>query len=297
MALPEISSAPQLNIATSLSDEYKAGIGGKKYVDAYNQAQMAKYNNEYNYWLWQQQMEYNSPANQVQRLKEAGLNPNFNSIDGTGNATSIPTSSGSITPSIARNHNQQMSNVISLASTLVSAFGAGINAISTLSDVPPLAKIPEYRKLLLDMGKEAFRGKKYANYESLVDGIVKTYMAGGSFTSSEVPELSAFATTHPSLGGTYFEPDKMFQRLKAEADVSLAGQRLKNLGVDFDIKKLVKEAKAYYNKEIQPYEGEKAKGLAGSASFGQLINKVANGEELSWRDVIAAILALAALKL
>lgn len=47
--------------------------------------------NAYNYALWQEQMAYNTPANQVARLREAGLNPNlFYSQGNPGNATSAP---------------------------------------------------------------------------------------------------------------------------------------------------------------------------------------------------------------
>lgn len=308
MPLPEVSSAPQLDIITNIPSSYEKEVS-LPYVDAYNQAAMAKYNNEYNYWLWKQQIEYNSPANQVARLKEAGLNPNFNSIDGTGNASSIPASSGSISPSVGRNVAQRTQNIISTASTILSAFSTGLNAVSVLSDTPPLSKLPEYRNTLFQIGKQTLKGKELDNYKRLVDSIVETYMAGGrqlpmtleDEAGNVIGEVSdtPFAITHPDqgIGGIVFEPDKMIARTKAEADVSLLNQRLRNLGLDFDIKNLVKAAKSYYNKEIQPHEAEKAKGLAGTASFGQLINKVANGESLSFNEIIAAILALAALKL
>ena len=88
-SLPEVSSAPQLNYIASRSQRVANNVG-RDYIDAFNQAQMAKYNNEYNYWLWQQQAEYNSPSNQVQRLLDAGLNPNYNSIEGAGNLSNSP---------------------------------------------------------------------------------------------------------------------------------------------------------------------------------------------------------------
>lgn len=42
--------------------------------------------NAWNYEMWQKQNEYNTPAAQVQRLRDAGLNPMFYGLDGTGNA-------------------------------------------------------------------------------------------------------------------------------------------------------------------------------------------------------------------
>ena len=48
--------------------------------------------NQQNAWneeMWNKQNEYNDPANQVQRLRDAGLNPMFYGLDGTGNAGSL----------------------------------------------------------------------------------------------------------------------------------------------------------------------------------------------------------------
>ena len=174
MALPEVTNVPQPDLALTRGQRIDKGVG-QYYVDTYNQLQMAKYNNEYNYWLWKQQMEYNSPSNQVQRLKEAGLNPNFNSIDGTGNASSIPSSSGSISPSVGRNASQAAGNIISVADTIINGFSKGLSTISALSDVPPLAKLPEYRDMLFKIGAENLKGKQLDNYKSLVQSVVDTY--------------------------------------------------------------------------------------------------------------------------
>ena len=78
-----------------------AGLfGGKKSNDAnvkvareYNQGQMdlAKYQNEQNIKMWNMQNAYNTPAMQMQRMQEAGLNPNLMYGQGTtGNASSAP---------------------------------------------------------------------------------------------------------------------------------------------------------------------------------------------------------------
>lgn len=52
-------------------------------------AQLAEYQNALNMQSWQEQQEYNTPANQMARLKAAGLNPNLMYGQGTtGNADS-----------------------------------------------------------------------------------------------------------------------------------------------------------------------------------------------------------------
>lgn len=140
-----LSSAPQLDIIQSKQDRRAAGISHFEYVDAANQARMAQYNNEYNYWLWLQQAKYNSPAEQRKRLEEAGLNPNFQSVE-SGNLSSIPTSSGSITPSVGRNRAAMVANDIQAFNAVIKSIGEGIGAVSTISGIP--ADIKDYRKLL-----------------------------------------------------------------------------------------------------------------------------------------------------
>nr|QPB07381.1 MAG: DNA pilot protein [Microvirus sp.] len=57
-----------------------------------NQAQMelAKYQNDYNTQMWDKQNKYNSPTAQMQRLKEAGLNPALMYTQGTTGQASAP---------------------------------------------------------------------------------------------------------------------------------------------------------------------------------------------------------------
>lgn len=127
--------APELNQILSKDARKAAGIGDY-YIDTYNDSQLAKYNNEYNYWLWQQQTDYNSPANQVARLKEAGLNPNFNSIDGTGNASSMPTSNANYRSDIYSKELAQAQTGIQAFNTLLTAIGQGVSAYSKIQNTP-----------------------------------------------------------------------------------------------------------------------------------------------------------------
>ena len=61
--------------------------------------QLAAYQNDMNVANWERQNEYNSPANQMKRLQEAGLNPNLMYGNGTasaGNADSVHSVSASL---------------------------------------------------------------------------------------------------------------------------------------------------------------------------------------------------------
>ena len=142
----KLSNAPQPTVITSMKDRINADIG-QNYVDTYNDLQMAKYNNEFNYWLWQQQNEYNTPAAQMQRAREAGLNPNV--IAGnvsSGNAASPSPSSGRLSGNIRSNQMQSMNAALNSFNSLINSIANGVGAVSKLSGIP--SDIPTYRKLL-----------------------------------------------------------------------------------------------------------------------------------------------------
>lgn len=144
MPTSQLSAAPQLDLVQSRSERKSRGVDFD-YLDSYNQGEITRYNNEYNYWLWQQQAEYNSPAAQRARLEAAGLNPNFNSVD-SGNLGSIPSSSGSITPSVGKNRALRQQMYVDSFNALVKSIGEGVSSVSKLSGIPN--DVPAYRRML-----------------------------------------------------------------------------------------------------------------------------------------------------
>lgn len=65
-------------------------LGGMALQHKYNK-ELAEIQNQYNIDMWNRQNEYNSPVQQMNRLKEAGLNPNLMYSQGNvGNASSAP---------------------------------------------------------------------------------------------------------------------------------------------------------------------------------------------------------------
>ena len=60
------------------------------------QMRMQNMQNAWNLAQWNRENEYNSPAAQVQRVREAGLNPYFESGVGTGEASSLQSSAASL---------------------------------------------------------------------------------------------------------------------------------------------------------------------------------------------------------
>lgn len=165
--IPGAPSAPA--IITSRASRIDSGIGAL-YVDDYNANLQNQYNNAYNYWLWQQQMEYNSPKAQVARLREAGLNPNFNSIEGTGNASSIPASQASLPGNIGKNRLNAISTGVSIATALATGISRGVGALKTFATTP--LAIRNYRELLNRVLGTKFTG-------SLLDNDLKKLEVSG----------------------------------------------------------------------------------------------------------------------
>lgn len=221
-----ISEQPSLNVITSKQDRRSAGVG-IPYADAYNQSQMAKYNNEYNYWLWQQQQEYNSPANQRKRLEEAGLNPNYQSIE-SGNIGSIPTSSGNMSPSISTGIRNDVQNRIGIANQVINSLAQGIRSTSELSGIP--SDIPTYRKLLSFLAHGKVTQQELDNALKLIDRNFNAY------TKLGVDVGGYFPTNFEYEGGQVFEPMNIpGSPLGRQADLRNESMVLLNALREFDL--------------------------------------------------------------
>ena len=192
--LSSAPSAPNLILSkkerqSTFNKNYPGKGIGSDYVDTYNQSLLGQYNNEYNYWLWQQQMEYNSPINQVARLKEAGLNPNYNSIDGTGNASSIPSSSMSISGNAGSNSNARVANNIKMmqaitqgVSSIVDNVQKGVSTLSAYSELPPIESMKQYKQIISDLQRNKGEQSTQILLSSVFDNIMKSYYTGSDLT-------------------------------------------------------------------------------------------------------------------
>lgn len=92
-----------INAAASTTNTLIGGafnLGGIRLQSKYNK-EMADIQNQYNIDAWNRQNEYNSPTQQMNRLKEAGLNPNLMYQQGNvGNASSAPQLSAPNAPDV-----------------------------------------------------------------------------------------------------------------------------------------------------------------------------------------------------
>ncbi len=176
MALQSISQAPQIGVGFDSSATKDVAYGGADYFYDY---QMAKYNNEYNYWLWQQQAEYNSPAQQMARAKQAGLNPNVVAGNvSSGNLGSIPQSNGKLSGSITANRLNLANLGINSFNALLKAVGEGVDATSKISGIPE--DISTYRYLINEGQQAGVQGKLVDNILKNVENARYAYLGGAS---------------------------------------------------------------------------------------------------------------------
>lgn len=214
-------------------------------ADAVNQLNMAQYNNEYNAWLWRMQTEYNSPENQVARLKAAGLNPNFNSIEGAGNASSPSPSTGSL-----------KSNFLGSYQASISARAQKLNEINSV--------VSAFNDLVKNIGQGLDMYKTYVNtpsgpsmYRSDLNTLLHNRAASSSFDATLKEVLTSIAIgeerySNSPLGLAYLGD------FGARAWQSqIAQQKFDNLKADKDLKDITFKLKQYENNELQPKQARK----------------------------------------
>lgn len=224
--------------------------------DIANAASLAAYNNEYNYWLWQQQADYNSPTNQVARLKAAGLNPNYNSIDGTGNLQSLPSSSArySSGDNGGVSKLQSLMTGVSLVESLIKSVGGSVNALSDYAAIPKTESIKDTRKLYGQVLKGTAAGKyvdqllKSIQLQSEED--ITGYGVGGyigrnfSISQSGNPNFRYEAARERVN-------NLIQQQTKLSYEMDLIEKRGK-------MQDLLNAAQSYHNDKLQPLERERA---------------------------------------
>lgn len=263
----QIDSQPRLsdyNFLYSGGQRNQAGVSSH-FQDTYNDYQLAQYNNDYNYWLWQQQQEYNKPINQVARLKEAGLNPNYNSIDGTGNVSNIPSSNASVRSHINADKATNLNNYIQLYNALLDGIKTGVASIHEYSQIP--ADIQTYRN-----GLKLFMQDKLAGQQ--IDNVVKGMEAARKAVDDwdyQTNGLSPYSVPNMLLEN-YINSDSRHNSITwLSSEEKLRGLELSNLLRD------------YNNKEIQPLQKKEIETRIHNIG----LESGLKGKELEWYDKVA----------
>lgn len=115
--------------ALALGSSIAGAIAAKRQQRRQNELnkEMANYQNTLNLEQWQRENEYNTPVAQMQRLKEAGVNPRIWWSSGTNTSASSPTLSAP----------EQQYNAVGgqLAKGLSDVFGSAINAVNQMNSI------------------------------------------------------------------------------------------------------------------------------------------------------------------
>lgn len=96
--------------------------------------ELAKAQNDWNVDQWNRENEYNSPANQIKLLQEAGLNPNLYKGDSTASSLTSANMSNSQSPTLSTSA-QSQANTISSVQTGLQALKTSAEAAGYLTDI------------------------------------------------------------------------------------------------------------------------------------------------------------------
>lgn len=254
---------PDITIRT-WSDAYGTTSESQKNVQ---QAALAQYQNAYDYMMWEKQNAYNSPATQMQRFREAGLNPNLAyQMGNPGNASSAPESHGfDITPEM--NKTEKTLKSIEAASEIIKSLNdivntasdsyatiSGANRTNRLAPLEADKYIQEYALRNVDqdikyydhLWTEFLRGTLQSNY-------------GGTYSWQQ-------ALSDPELGLSKSQLSDLFEKSPSFKDYNagLKEQEWKAMQAEFDAKK----SEYYYQKCLPEY----LKKLQNANTYQEIIN-------------------------
>lgn len=188
---------------------------GSQYMANQQSMDVARYQNDWNLMMWKLNNKYNSPLEQMKRLKEAGLNPSlvYGSGNVGGNASSIPPQ----------------------------AAGASIGAYTNFGDFGASAGVDTYMRMKLlesDLqSKEVERGKMAAE-----TGLLGARAAGEGLENS-LRQLR--------LARTEQEREFWSEDIKANLKLKLASIRQMTTGADLNV---AREQNVYKDTELKLIE-------------------------------------------
>lgn len=202
--------------------------------------ELAKYQAELNQKYLQQQLEYNTPANQMKRFQEAGLNPNLIYGQGSPGNQSAPLSAPDIKPADFQRISPdllQLFNQTRLTTSQVQAQNANTNKANVQASLYKMQEAVMRKNPLLDAD----------GFNAIIDGLIAT----AEIKQSEATESKLRAgwmseRTWVDKGNMTMEmSSRMAQKLDAE--LNLLNQKF-NLGsTDQAIKGQILKSKEFQN--------------------------------------------------
>lgn len=220
----------------SFDASFKYGVGAdtkatnqanKEMNDANNQTQIDLWNQqkEYDYEMWQKNNEYNSPANQVKRYQEAGINPAL-AMSSITSGTSQSTAGGQTTPQTTPSVNQNPAQEVNTQVSNLALIGKQLSDIGKQNE--------EVRSMQIDNAwQNTERSIRLAN--SLKDGRLREEAIYNAYRANRLFDRTFEAQV---------------QEIEERADLTY--QMRLNASADGSLKELQKDAQTYSNNYLQP---------------------------------------------
>lgn len=201
----------------------------KEMNDANNQLQVDLWNQqkEYDYAKWKEELEYNTPANQVKRYQEAGINPAL-AMSNISSGTATSSAGGQTPPQTTASRNEN-------------PYGEEVAKVQNLAligkQISDIAKQSEETKALAMQNN-------WTNTEKALDIASKT----------KDNKLKDAAIDNAWLGVRYGRDTYDARVTQEEEKATLIWKQELNEGLKGDLMELDRDSKTYYNKHIQPQE-------------------------------------------
>lgn len=187
-----------------------------------NQANRAnqEYQNQWNLNMWNAQNEYNDPSQQRSRLENAGLNPIFFGLDGTGNAGALQSA-----PFTAVNGAPMENSGQFLA-------GGIMNAINSIADIDLKKAQAENIRANTDNVKEDTKGKSLSN--EITEATKPQIIEGVSVSLDINKGILDMQPDQKKLLGKYADQvDANIQHMRDDTDIRRALLQLQKDTFDF----------------------------------------------------------------
>lgn len=211
----------------------------KQMNDDNNRLQMDLWNQqkEYDYKMWQENNAYNTPAAQVQRLKDAGINPAM-ALGNISTGESASTAGGQSIPTTTASRNENPANEVQ----------AKVQNLALLG------------KQFVDISKEReeTRALQLSNNWQNVE---KSAQVAGMLGDNE---LKAQAVDAAKLNNQLFRDTYSARQMQIEEDANNAFKYGLNLSAQGHLMELQKDFQDYTNKYILPQQLENMKATYGN---------------------------------
>lgn len=230
--------------------DFLGGLFGSKQQQSSNMS-IAKYQNDFNYRMWQENNAYNTPAAQMQRYKDAGLNPALMYGQGSPGNSSSPVQSADIKPADVASAYRiaPIANQTAMTMAQIDALKAQTRQTGIVSELKTLELQVMKRNPLLDDG--AF------------GAIIESLKSTASIKASEARTAAVGAETAEAAKGWTVQ--------KLMHEVNLLEQQFKLGEADLKIKAEVLNGKAFQNAILEVQKKFLADGDVGPAQIYQFI--------------------------